>query len=57
MGRVYLQVYRLPVDTLVVARNARRLTLDLPLYVAEIGEPSVRDVVEFGPFRSTGSVR
>lgn len=55
MGRVYLQVYRLPVDTLVVARNARRLTLDLPFNVAEIGELSVRDVVEFGPFGSAGS--
>lgn len=54
--RVDLQVYRLPVDALVVAGNARRLTLNLPLYVAEIGEPSIWDVVELGPFRPAGSV-
>lgn len=50
MGRVYLQVDGLAVNALVVAGNAGRLALDLPLHVGKVPEASMRDVVEFSPF-------
>lgn len=55
MRRVDLEVYGLPVDTLVVASNSSRLILNFPLDIREISEATVWDMVELGPFRTTTS--
>ena len=49
MWGVDLEVDGLAIDALVVSRNPRSLILDLPLDVAEVVEPPVRDVVKLGP--------
>lgn len=50
MRRVNLQVYRLPVDALVVARNARSLVLDLPLDICKVVEFPPWNMMKLGPF-------
>lgn len=59
--RVDFEVDGLPVDSLVGTSHSGRFVLDLSLYIAEIGEPAIRNMVEFSPFRLArsywGSVR
>jgi hypothetical protein len=50
MWRVDFEVYRLPVDALVIARYPRRLVLDFPLDILEFRESSIGYVVKLGPF-------
>lgn len=49
MWGVNLEVDGLTIDALVVSCNPRGLILDLPLDVAEVVEPPVRDVVKLSP--------
>lgn len=55
MRRVDLEVYGLPVDTLVVASNSSCLILNFPLDIGEVSEATIWDMVELGPFRTTTS--
>lgn len=50
MRGVYLEVYGLARDALVVAGNSSGLVLDLALDVAKVGKAPVGDMVELGPF-------
>lgn len=51
MWGVYLEVDRLSVDPLVIARYSCSLIFDFPLDVLKLCESSVGYMVEFGPFR------
>lgn len=51
MRRVNLEVYGRAVDALVATSYPRSLIFNFPLHVQEIGEPSVGNVMELGPFR------
>lgn len=55
MGRVYLQVYRLPINPLVVSCYPGCLILDFSSDILELCESSIRYMVEFCPFLSGGS--
>lgn len=57
MRRVDFQVNGLSVDTLVGTGNSRRLILDFSLDIYKIGESSIGDVVELGPFSAARSSR
>lgn len=57
MRRVDFQVNGLSVDTLVGTSNSRRLILDFSLDIYKIGESSIGDVVELGPFSAARSSR
>ncbi len=50
MRRVYFEIYWLPVDALVVARNPRSLVLDFALDILEFCEPPIGNVVKLSPF-------
>lgn len=52
--RINLEVNGLPVDALVATSDSSRLILNFSLDIGEIGEATVWDMVELGPFRSTG---
>ena len=54
MGRVDFEVDRLAVDALVVARDTRRLALNLALDLLEVVEPPAGNVVKLGPFALAG---
>jgi hypothetical protein len=54
MWGVDLEVDGLAIDAFVVSRNPRGLILDLPLDVAEVVEPPVRDVVKLSPLVRSG---
>jgi len=49
MRRVDLEVYRLPVDALIVACYSRRLVLNLALHVGKVVETLTGNVEEFSP--------
>lgn len=55
MGRVYLEVDGLSIDRLVAACHARCFIFDFAFDVREVSKPPVRNVMELGPFRSSGS--
>ena len=57
MGGIYLQVYGLPVDSLVAACHSGRFILDLAFDVGEVAEPPVGNVVKLSPFRGSGKAR
>lgn len=50
MRRIDFEIYRLPIDALIIACYSRRLVFNFPLDVLEFRKPSIRYVVELGPF-------
>lgn len=56
MWGVDFEVDGLSVDSLVVARHSCCFVLDFALYIRKVIEAAVRDMVELGPFGSSGKV-
>ena len=57
MGGIYLQVDGLSVDCFVVACHPRCFVLDFAFDIREVGKSPVRNVMELGPFKASGSFR
>lgn len=54
MWRVDLQIYGLPVNSLVVSCDSGRFIFNLPLHILKFREPSVGQVMELCPFGLRG---
>jgi hypothetical protein len=50
MWRIDFEIYRLPIDALIIACYSGRLVFNFPLDVLEFRKPSIRYVMELGPF-------
>ncbi len=50
MWRIDFEIYRLPIDALIIACYSRRLIFNFPLDVLEFRKSSIWYVVKLGPF-------